>query len=49
MLSNLRLGELLVDGHELDLSVLVNVLPRVRVVGTIPDDLRTTAIDEYAI
>lgn len=39
----LPLGELLVDGHELDLGVLVNVLPRVRVVATVPDNLRTSS------
>lgn len=43
MMIYLPLGELLVDGHELDLGVLVNVLPRVRVVATVPDDLRATS------
>lgn len=39
----LPLGELLVDGHELDLGVLINVLPGVRVVATVPDNLRTSS------
>lgn len=38
----LRFFELLIHSHELDLCILVNVLPRVRVVGTIPNDFRAT-------
>lgn len=33
----------MIDGHKLELSVLVNVLPRVWVVVTIPDDFRATS------
>lgn len=32
----------MVDSQELDLGILVNVLPRIRVASTIPDDFRTT-------